>query len=332
MNGRLYDPVLGRFLSPDNYVQLPDFSQSFNRYSYCLNNPLKYTDPSGEFFWLDDAIIIGICIAGAANVWANWDDIQLDWGHGIASFIIGAGSAALGMVNPIFGTVALGASNSIVNQLYNGNIDWEQVGLSTGMSLLTYGIGQKIGSLIDTSVSQLTSKVKNVVVEKWLNGAIDGTIGGFTLGTLFSLGNGENVGNALENGGKNALQGFVIGSMNGLNQGYAVNRNQIKSTIPLRKEVKQKFQEHAFSNGRLDDLGLNRKEITERTIQLVEKHSNLLHDGQNNISLTIQNKPMILRVHIQDGTIYSINLMPNLSKSGYIRSSTPIINFPNQEW
>lgn len=41
---------------------------------------------------------------------------------------------------------------------------------------------------------------------------------------------------------------------------------------------------------------------------------------------------MILRVHIQDGTIYSINLMPNLSKSGYIRSSTPIINFPNQEW
>ena len=40
-NGRLYDPTLGRFLSPDN-------SQSFNRYSNCLNNPLKYTDPSGE--------------------------------------------------------------------------------------------------------------------------------------------------------------------------------------------------------------------------------------------------------------------------------------------
>ena len=50
MNGRLYDPVLGRFLSPDNYVQMPDNSQNFNRYSYCLNNPMKYTDPSGEFF------------------------------------------------------------------------------------------------------------------------------------------------------------------------------------------------------------------------------------------------------------------------------------------
>lgn len=49
MNGRLYDPVVGRMLSPDNYVQNPDFTQSYNRYSYVWNNPLKYTDPSGEF-------------------------------------------------------------------------------------------------------------------------------------------------------------------------------------------------------------------------------------------------------------------------------------------
>lgn len=48
MNGRMYDPVVGRMLSPDNYVQMPDYSQNFNRYSYCFNNPLKYTDPSGD--------------------------------------------------------------------------------------------------------------------------------------------------------------------------------------------------------------------------------------------------------------------------------------------
>ncbi len=48
MNGRVYDPVLARFLSPDPYVQAPDYTQNFNRYSYCLNNPFKYTDPSGE--------------------------------------------------------------------------------------------------------------------------------------------------------------------------------------------------------------------------------------------------------------------------------------------
>ncbi len=39
-------------LSPDNYIQTPDFSQSFNRYSYCLNNPINLVDKSG-FYWLD---------------------------------------------------------------------------------------------------------------------------------------------------------------------------------------------------------------------------------------------------------------------------------------
>ena len=48
MNGRMYDPQLGRFLSPDPFIQSPTDPQNYNRYSYCLNNPLKYTDPSGD--------------------------------------------------------------------------------------------------------------------------------------------------------------------------------------------------------------------------------------------------------------------------------------------
>ena len=51
MNARLYDPVLGRFLSPDPYVQNPSSTQNLNRYSYCLNNPLRYNDPNGEFIF-----------------------------------------------------------------------------------------------------------------------------------------------------------------------------------------------------------------------------------------------------------------------------------------
>ncbi len=47
MNGRCYDPVVGRFLSPDIVVQNPNNTQCYNRYSYAVNNPLKYTDPSG---------------------------------------------------------------------------------------------------------------------------------------------------------------------------------------------------------------------------------------------------------------------------------------------
>ena len=47
MNGRMYDPVMSSFLSVDRFVQSFDNSQSFNRYAYCLYNPLRYVDPSG---------------------------------------------------------------------------------------------------------------------------------------------------------------------------------------------------------------------------------------------------------------------------------------------
>jgi RHS repeat-associated protein len=49
MNAREYDPVIGRFLTPDPFVQSPSNSQSYNRYSYVWNNPLASTDPSGYF-------------------------------------------------------------------------------------------------------------------------------------------------------------------------------------------------------------------------------------------------------------------------------------------
>ena len=50
MNGRVYDPRLARFLSPDPVLQSPESSQNHNRYSYVLNNPFKYTDPSGYMY------------------------------------------------------------------------------------------------------------------------------------------------------------------------------------------------------------------------------------------------------------------------------------------
>ncbi|HIF9111856.1 TPA: RHS repeat-associated core domain-containing protein [Photobacterium damselae] len=53
MNGRVYDADIGRFISPDPVVQAPFMTNSFNRYSYVMNNPLKYVDPTG-FLWGDD--------------------------------------------------------------------------------------------------------------------------------------------------------------------------------------------------------------------------------------------------------------------------------------
>ena len=73
LNARLYDPVIGRFLSPDPYVQAPDNPANFNRYAYCLNNPLKYTDESGEFALSTMLIVGGVAalIFGGGNLAAH---------------------------------------------------------------------------------------------------------------------------------------------------------------------------------------------------------------------------------------------------------------------
>jgi len=79
----LYEPVIGRFLSPDPYVQAPDFSQSYNRYAYCFNNPLIYTDPTGEIF----GTIFGLVADLFNNVFVrspkgekwDWTQTKLGW-------------------------------------------------------------------------------------------------------------------------------------------------------------------------------------------------------------------------------------------------------------
>ncbi len=48
-NARYLDPQLGRFTQPDTIVPEPGNPQALNRYSYVLNNPLRYTDPTGNY-------------------------------------------------------------------------------------------------------------------------------------------------------------------------------------------------------------------------------------------------------------------------------------------
>ncbi len=66
MNGRVFDAEIGRFLSPDPYVTSPMNTQGFNRYAYVMNNPMRYTDPSG--FYCTDAAGIPVCAAIFASI------------------------------------------------------------------------------------------------------------------------------------------------------------------------------------------------------------------------------------------------------------------------
>ncbi|GAA4273199.1 RHS repeat-associated core domain-containing protein [Aquimarina gracilis] len=92
MNGRMYDAQLGRFLSPDNYIQDPYNTQSFNRYGYVWNNPLIYNDPSGEIIGIIIGALVGAYLGGSA-VNGTFNPGKWDWGS--ASTWIGIGVGAI---------------------------------------------------------------------------------------------------------------------------------------------------------------------------------------------------------------------------------------------
>lgn len=131
MNGRLYDPIVGRMLSPDNYIQEPGNTQSYNRYSYCVNNPLKYTDPSGNS-WAELAYsLIGAYAGGVA---ANGGELNpLHWSPTNPGTYFGIiGGAAIGY---------MGANGTTFN--FNTNIS----GVTLPLARATVGLSSTILSL-----------------------------------------------------------------------------------------------------------------------------------------------------------------------------------------
>jgi RHS repeat-associated protein len=67
-NARYYDPTIGRFISPETVIPNPANPQCFNRYTYCLNNPLRYTDPSGNIVEIE-----GRDVQDIDRVWNEYD-------------------------------------------------------------------------------------------------------------------------------------------------------------------------------------------------------------------------------------------------------------------
>jgi RHS repeat-associated protein len=92
MNGRLYDPKLHRFLQPDNNIQDPHNTQNYNRYGYVLNNPNKYTDPSGEFWGFVAGFLFSAYVHGAQS---SGEVNPVKWSSGTwTNLALGASSSA----------------------------------------------------------------------------------------------------------------------------------------------------------------------------------------------------------------------------------------------
>ena len=132
---RYYDPEIGRFITADTIVQAPYDPQSLNRYAYARNNPIKYVDPNGRWFWI--AIIIGAILGGVSSAVSGepvWKGMLMG---ALGGALVGAGAAGFGFWGAVAGGMFAGAGNAAVN---GGNIGFGALvgGLGAGLG---YGLG-----------------------------------------------------------------------------------------------------------------------------------------------------------------------------------------------
>ncbi len=218
MNGRIYDPTLGRFLQADPFIQGPKNSQSLNRYSYVLNNPLSYTDPSGYF--ANPFKKIGRNIIRAASKIFGKELVNI--AGNIASLYCGpAAAACAGAWNYEFSR-AMGASSegaffaafhsaaaAVVFQQIGGN--FSKLGASNVNAVAWEGAS--IGNFVDFGGNLLTrGQVAAQIASHAVAGGVFSVLQGGKFGHgFFSAGVTKGLGGAFLPGGSNLSAGQVVG-------------------------------------------------------------------------------------------------------------------------
>lgn len=175
---RYYDPVTAQFLSPDHPDYLdPETIGGIDLYAYCLNNPVMYSDPTGQSVIGISLAIAGVLVSGAINGFIAADsrpEGESYWGAFAGGFIDGAigsiGVAAglatggpLGLVVSAFISAIGGFTGSVVSQQISyGSTDWYVALMQGGVSAL-YNSAMYIG-LASTGI------VSGV---RWINRFVD---------------------------------------------------------------------------------------------------------------------------------------------------------------
>lgn len=220
MNGRIYDPLLARFVQADPTLQFPEYSQGYNRYAYVLNNPMTYTDPSGYFVkwvmqktgtWdllraiasvpiLDAMVTIGLNFIPGCQGWCSAMYVaafQAAKTYAVTgSFGAGLRAGAISLATPggaDFGNAAL---NFVVDGI-NGGIFSVLQGGKFGNGFISSAVGNQMAGAggsnpyMRIAVSAMVGgTISAVTGGKFLNGAVSGafatTLKEYSEGNIFA--------------------------------------------------------------------------------------------------------------------------------------------------
>jgi len=164
MNGRLYDPEIGRVLSGDPAIQETDNAQNFNRYSYVVNNPLSLTDPSGYFFKKLFKSIgklfskIGKSISNfVKSAWKKTTKwlAENEWASIAVTIIVGIVSMGVGLAATaaIYGGSFAATFGAAATAVFNGGIGAMLGGLTTMQGVIVGAIGGALSGGVNAALA-----------------------------------------------------------------------------------------------------------------------------------------------------------------------------------
>ena len=323
MNARLYDPVLGRFLSPDPYVQMPDFTQNFNRYSYCLNNPLKYVDKDGEFWFLPAIIAFVVNYATTGITKGDWGLKNI--GSSLVMSAVALVSYGVGM-----GITGALAKTAILSQSVIGGISAGVAGSVTGaMSSLMAGGNIGRGALIGFVSGLVGNALSGINMKSiWLEGVSNVAAGGL-IGGATSLVSGGDFWSGFGTGAISATLGWALGK----GADYvkdAVRRNEIQREVEkylgLSKDVKEQQMSSPFAKAEqleIPDMTAEKWNAIKNIYKRANAKYSVNFEKSQNFDL-LQETYKFNRLHLR----YNNTTKPNQASYTYHYDGTDIIMNP----
>lgn len=225
LNGRIYDPLIARMFSPDPYITDVNNAQTYNSYSYCNNNPLKYTDKNGEWVQLAAGALIG----GVFNVVSNFGSIN-EFSDALTYFGVGAvGGLLTAAGGPFLGGAALGVGNSLFDQYrQNGcnlkNVDPGKILLDGLVGGTTSYIGANAGGWLGPTMERLYGNIASPVLRQALMNGTSSSLIGYTGGFIAGYAETGDLSQANSAGLTAGIIGLNTGVISGGIAGYKYAR------------------------------------------------------------------------------------------------------------
>ncbi len=320
---RYYDPQLGRFVTADSYVQHPSDPQFLNRYTYARNNPVVFTDPTGNFAWfaffaaffaaVAKTAAVVAAVAETASIIASWG------GHAHAAQTFGKIAGIAGIVS-----TSAGIAGSAAGQLSNAQASLElSAPRDPEMPRAPPGPGESSGLNLDKIV-EIANKIKSAVkvadsVARILSKQIGPSI---AYGETPSVSNQENYKFTIRavRAGSGSLTGhawIALTTPGGATTNYGFMPDTDESVLDPSEQY----------NGKVDTLDATRyRNYVEHTWNISKRQ----YEGLINLAIQYASKPFCgISNNCADFVVKAAKIAGvNIPRSGFKGPGVPVTN-PN---